>query len=159
MVLPTPVGADHRDDAAAFDPTLADGFDATRHQREREAMRFGQFESLRQLRNQLAGEIVREAEHRQLLQQLRLDRRATRQIVPRERRELRLQHAAQGAQFFVHIDARVGRSKSATRQALRERGVVCGRDSAPRDLALGSGEALRDVGAPGARAHRRAVRG
>ena len=94
---------DHRDDAAAFHPALADGLDATSHQREREALRFRQFHPLRQLAHQFAGEIVREAEHCQLTQQLRLDRRATRQVVPRERRELRLQHAAQGAQFFISI--------------------------------------------------------
>ena len=59
--------ADQRDDTAAFHPTLADRLDATRHQREREAMRFGQLHSLRQLTHQFAGEIVREAEHCQLL--------------------------------------------------------------------------------------------
>ena len=66
-------------------------------------MRFGKFHALRQLAHQLAGEIVREAEHCQLTQQLRLDRRATRKIVPRQRRELGLQHAAQGAQLLVNI--------------------------------------------------------
>ena len=94
---------DQRDDTTAFHPTLTDGLDAASHQREREALRFGQFHSLRQLTHQFAGEIVREAEHCQLTQQLRLNRRATRQVVPRERRELRLQHAAQGAQFFISI--------------------------------------------------------
>ena len=50
---------DKRDDTAAFHPTFADGLDATCHQREREAVRFGQFHSLRQLTHELAGEIVR----------------------------------------------------------------------------------------------------
>src|SRR6185503_1831988 len=94
---------DQRDDTAAFHPALANGLDATSHQREREALRFGQLHSLRQLTHELASEIVCEAEHCQLTQQLRLNRRATREIVPRERCELRLQHAAQSAQFFISI--------------------------------------------------------
>ncbi len=95
--------ADECDDTAAFDPTLADRLDATSHQCEREALCFRQLHSLRQLTDELAGEIMSEAEHRQLTQQLGLNRRAAREVVPRERRELRLQHAAQGAQLFISI--------------------------------------------------------
>jgi hypothetical protein len=42
-----------------------------------------------------------------LFQQLRLHRRAACQIVPSQRRELRLEHAAKRAELFVDVGAEV----------------------------------------------------
>ena len=63
VVLPTPVGPTNATTPPVLHPALADRLDATSDQCEREAMRFGQLHSLRQLAHQLAGEIVRETEH------------------------------------------------------------------------------------------------
>ncbi len=98
---------DQRDHTAAVHPTLTRRFDLAREQGQRQTIRFGQFETRRHLRDNFGRELLRQTELGQLLQQFSLDRRATRQIVPGERRQLRFQHAAQSAQLFVHIAVRV----------------------------------------------------
>ncbi len=86
--------ADQRHDAAVLAPAVAGHGDAVGEACDRQPAGTGEIESRRQLVRDLRGHVGREADLGQLAQQLGRERRAARQIVPGECRELRLEHAA-----------------------------------------------------------------
>ena len=87
-------GTGEGDHAALLQPAIAGDLDGARDGGEREAARRREAEFAGNLADQRVGEILRDADLRQLLLHGRLDGRAARHVVPGQRRELRLEHAA-----------------------------------------------------------------
>ena len=108
MVLPAPAGPAKATTAAVLEPAIAGDLHGARDGREREAARRGEIEVGGNLARQRAGEILRDAELRELLEHRGLHRRAARHVVPRERRELRFEHAAHVFHFVGEFAVLLG---------------------------------------------------
>lgn len=107
--------------------------------RPRAMLRARKIETRGQVRDDRCREIARESELRQLAQYFSLDRRATRQVVPRKRRELAFEKLPQTAQFRLHVGVDGRRVDVGG-----DRSQVCGR-LALRDR-IGSGNGRRQIG-------------
>jgi len=96
--LPTPVDA-----TAAFEPAVLHHLHLVREDGPRAVLRTLQVEARRQIGDDRGRNIVGDADLRELLQHLRLHRRATRQVIPCECCELALEQVPQAAQFGLHF--------------------------------------------------------